>query len=281
MRLAALVLTVCGCNQIFDLQPTQLVDASPDVAADARRMCPPIGTPLRFGAEFHQVVRQDCQGYNVSAAANVGVASCQETMPTYGTFAYEGTRDQLMTKVDVALTYIDSVRIYPEGDHVAVRGYDATLGYVANLYVRDQNGWTLTKDSLPPITSGIVSAFSTGPDRRIVTAGYGLPITEYVQDDTGAWSEAATYAIEDWQCSNVNGVALTSDGLRLIVSCNRSDNYRLETRYAERTTRSETFGPLMTLEGAPTNLSFVMLDDDCSRAYFSALNAVFTADVFF
>jgi hypothetical protein len=176
--------------------------------------------------------------------------------------------------------YVDSVRIYPEGDHVAVRGYDATLGYVANLYARDaETGWTLTKDPLPPITTGIISTFSTAPDRRIVIAGYGIPTTEYAQDGTGAWAAVGTYEIADWQCSNMNGVSLTSDGLRLFVSCIRSDNFRVETRYAERNSKAELFGPMQAIEGAPVNLSFVVLDDDCSRAYFSALNAVFTADV--
>jgi hypothetical protein len=281
MRWAALALTVCGCNQIFDLDATRLVDAAPDVAADAKRTCPPIGTPLAFGGEFHQVVRQECQGYNFSSAMNIGVASCQES-PTYGSFAYEGPRDQLMTKVEIGLTYIDSVRIYPEGDHVVVRGYDMTTGYVANSYARDAaTGWTLTKDPLPPITNGIISGFSTGPDRRVLIAGYGIPTTEYAQDDTGAWAEVASYVPADWQCTNVNAVSLTSDGLRLFVSCSRSDNYRVETRYAERTSKSDMFGPLQNIEGAPVNLSFVVLDDDCSRAYFSALNGVFTADVFY
>lgn len=280
MRTAPLVLIVCGCNQIFGLDQTHLVDASPDVAIDAKRTCPAIGTPLRFGGEFHQVVRQECQGYNFSAAASIGVASCQESMPTYGTFAYEGTRDQLMAKVDVGLMYVDSVRIYPEGDRVLVRGYDSAVGYVANLYARDpQNGWVPTKDPLPPISNSMISTFSTGPDRRVVIAGYGTPAIEYAQDATGAWTEVGSYVAMDWQCSNLYGVSLTSDALRLFVSCIRSDTYRVETRYAERNTKADLFGPLLPLEGAPTNLSLVVLDDDCSRAYFSALNAVFAADV--
>ncbi len=278
MRWAALALTVCGCNQVFDLNATKLVDASPDVAP---RACPPIGTPLKFGGEFHQVVRQECQGYNFSAAADVGVASCQEqTSTSSGSYAFQGTRDQLMAKVELGLMYIDSVRIFPEGDRVVVRGYDTAVGYVANMYTRDgESGWTLTKDPLPPITNGIISTFTTAPDRRVVIAGYGLPTVEYAQDSTGAWAEVHSYALADWQCSNMYGVSLTSDGLRMFVSCIRTDNYRVETRYAERSSRADLFGPLQTIEGAPINLSFVVLDDDCSRAYFSALNAVFTADV--
>jgi hypothetical protein len=279
MRPAALLLTLCGCNQVFDLNATRLVDASPDVAPHS---CPSLGTPLKFGGEFHQVVRQECQGYNVSAVADVGVASCTEQMPTYGSYAYQGTRDQLMTKVDLGLNYIDSVRIYPEGDRVVVRGYDQVDGYVAHVYTRDvEAGWTLTKEPLPPITTGIISTFSTAPDRRILIAGYGLPTVEYAQDAAGAWTEVHSYALADWQCSNMYGVSMTTDGLRLFVSCLRADNYRVETRYAERASRADLFGPLQPIEGAPTNLSFVVLDDDCSRAYFSALNAVFTADVVF
>lgn len=277
MKWAALALTLCGCNQIFDLNATQLVDAAPDVAP---RTCPPIGTPLRFGGEFHQVVPQECQGYNFSAGADVGVASCTEPAPTYGTYAYQGTRDQLMAKVEVGLLYIDTVRVFPEGDRVLVRGYDSAVGYVVNLYTRGaEAGWTLTKDPLPPISSGLVSTFSTAPDRRVIVGGYGAPTLEYAQDEAGAWNMVGSYDLAPWQCANLYGVSLTSDALRMFVSCIRSDNYRVETRYAERASKADMFGPLQTIEGAPTNLSFVVLDEDCSRAYFSALNAVFTADV--
>lgn len=284
MRWPALYVLTAGCNAVFGLQSTELVDAGfNDAPIDAPHMCPPIGTPLRFGGQFQQVIRQDCQGYNFSTTASIGVASCTETMPTYGMFPYQGTLDQRMTKVDIGLTYVDPVRIYPEGDRIFARGY-ATNVYKAALFMLTEGGaWVPTSEPLPPgAETSLASTFTRAPDRRVILYSYSSTgAIEYAQDEAGAWTKVGAYTAADWGCYYMGAVALSPDGLRVFASCTRTDTYRVETRYAERNSRSEMFGPMQVLEGAPANLGLVVINDDCSRAYFSALNAVFSANLEF
>lgn len=279
MRWAAFALTVCGCNQIFDLNQTRLVDAAPDVAIDAPRVCPPIGTPLRLGRELQQVVRQDCTGYTVSRVSGQAAAVCLETMPQYSYFPYEGAIDSELSKLDLGLTWVDTVRLFPEGDRLFVRGSTAA-GQSASLYARGpDNLWAPTKEELPAnIMNYQLGTFTTGPDRRLVmTTGSG--VDEHAQRSDGAWTLVQSYSGADWACDVVYGVTLSPDGLRMLVTCYRSATSKIDTRYAERTSRAEAFGPLQVFDGVPQGVYWIDINDDCSRVYFSALQSVFAAEL--
>lgn len=278
MRFAALALIACGCNQVFDLQPTKLVDAAV-IPIDAPRVCPAIGTPLHVGRELRQVVRQDCNGYTISSATGLALASCLETTPAYGYFPYQGAIDSVLEKFDLGLKYVDTVRLFPEGDRMFARGYNDTA-QVASIFERSSEGlWMPTKESLPPNVSGYsIGTFTSGPDRRIAMV-VGQGVDEYAQGDDGTWTLVKTYPIADWGCTAVYGATLSTDGLRMLVTCYRTDISKIETRYAERTARSELFGALQTLDGAPQGVTMMVINDDCSRIYFSALSSIFAAEL--
>lgn len=102
---------------------------------------------------------------------------------------------------------------------------------------------------------------------------------EHAQGSDGTWTVAAMYPLADWSCSAVYGVTLGPDGLRMLLTCYRSDNFKIDTRLLERATRSEAFGSPQPFDGAPQGVYQMVMNDDCSRVYFSALQSVFAAEL--
>src|SRR5512143_2106305 len=69
MRAAAWLLSLCGCNQVFDLTPTSLPPA------DAAPRCPDSGPPP-FSNRLVQAVTQPCDNYSYSTVTHRALAVC-------------------------------------------------------------------------------------------------------------------------------------------------------------------------------------------------------------
>ena len=143
------------------------------------------------------------------------------------------------------------------------------------------NLWTATSDAVPATLGGFIRWYGHDGTRSALTfIGYN-GVEEHAQAADDTWSLALMYPLADWSCSNVYGATMTADGLRMLVSCYRTETFEDRHALSPSARRvTDEFGPLTaSSEGAPQGVLMMTLTDDCSRVYFSALQSVFAAEL--
>lgn len=140
-----LLLLLCGCNQVFDLNATVAVDAQYfDAPPRQPAHCPAFGTDLAFSPQLHQL-HYYCVNYQVSLSADLAVTSCIDN-DRYRTFSGPGNGRILVTASD---------GIHELSDNGDGTWTDIQVHSVAQLDLSSlSDGVTLTGDGLRMIFVG-------------------------------------------------------------------------------------------------------------------------------
>jgi hypothetical protein len=289
MRL--LVVFACGCNAILGLHDDYTrrppSDAQVfDTPADAPFTCPPLGTAPAFRPAVHPLPIVDCFDYSFSQSAGLAIANCTTTPGAiFGTVG-EGAIDSavsLAATVDDPSTYeYFQPRLAADGDELIRLRYSQyptfrftfeVLHHDAPLTWSPASALPYDKPESQVPSLPDVSTISRGPDRRVIvidrsTTDTSPQLHEFASSGTG-WQLTDTYSINAVDAV-VTQPALSSDGLRMVFVGSGG------VRYTDRASVGVRFGASQLVKGVPsTGVTWPMLDDNCGKLYFSALDTVF------
>lgn len=265
MRRLALIGTLAGCNQAFDLAPTQLATAT------TTPVCPALGTMPSFDSTVRQAIREDCTGYTQSADTHMALAQCWffgKYLPAYG--PEDGPLASItLATADPAETFPWAPVLSPEGDTILVSTSKVGQIQLATFALGD-GGWHFTGYAPIPLTTPVVqpSPPSRAPHRHVLYFLNGM-LHEASQDDAGAWSEVGPpYAFP----VNANRPYLSPDGLRFISSVVLAGG-RHAVLYADRASIDLRFGDPIELTAVPATAD-TFVREDCGLVYFSGLSNI-------
>jgi len=279
MKSVAIVIAMCGCNQVFDLDSTRFVEPPReffDAPIDAPFACPADSSTPRFSPLLRQVIAQDCKDYITSTEAQRAMALCVD-LDTYELRAAEGPIDGVLTPVpglDDASFALQFLRLAPEGNEL-IAVYYATSRYEFRTYRRQSDAtWTRAADFGTTTAYLDISGPTRGPNRHVMQTGFDQKLHEFVQDAGGQWTEVTSYTASELGVTYPAAPKLSSDGLRLMMTTTPPTSTIVRVMYSSRPTIQDRFGIAQPLEGVPKTLDAHM-NDDCSRVYFSGLESVF------
>jgi hypothetical protein len=284
-----LVVFACGCNSILGLRDdfTRRPPSDAqffDTPADAAFTCPPIGTAPTFKHGLHATPLIDCHSYSISHRASLAVTFCG---PYDSSAVSEGPIEGEVAPVQIVDTaaynrYYEP-RLASDGDELVRMRWAKSpdLHYTFEIDHRDAPLVWTPIDLLPfsvldtgEQTNPCWSNITGGADRRALViddpAGSASWILHEYSNTGAGWVVHDSYPVTLLQTTVINTPALTADGLRLVFT--GVDGIR----YADRPSLSDRFGPSQLLTGGvPTGVDYPVLDDDCGKLYFSALDTVF------
>lgn len=281
------VLLACGCNSVFGLTPTELVDAPPPIDAPDPPRCPAIGTIPAFGDDLRSIPAIGCTGYATNDSG-IAMAYCNNQVA-------RGPVDGEMTPIMMD-DPVYQPRLAPDGDELFALHYNMTtfLYELVDLVWRD-NKLEQVGTYIPPssATYGFYSSFSTpsrGPDRHIIYVDYNNTTYTYdlveIANGTGTWTEQSRVPVTDLGLptgATPMQLSLSPDGLRLVFMTagawvmDGSGQYTWidPVFYADRASLTDRFSMVVALPSVPDQVQSPFLTADCGRIYFSALNRVF------
>lgn len=264
-----LVLLVCGCNQVFGLRDTRVVDAAYfDAPVDAPFACPPSGTALHVSPIVHQLDVLLCKDFIVAGDRAAGwCADLDAGAPQI----FEGPREgPLAVAAGIGAGY-SQPRLSPDGSELLVY-YATTMGVGLALFDRGSDGtWTLDPDPTIPIIAGDrIGTMARGPtgDRVIIRSNDGLG--HEWEHEGHAWNEIRTHSSSDLGVGSFLQLNMTPDGLHAIVQGSGP------LYVVDRTAPGQPFHAAAPIDGL-AELGDVVMTDDCGRFYFEALNTAFYA----
>ncbi len=297
MRLVGILALACGCNQVFGVQHTELVDSPPAVDAALPPVCPAIGTVPTFANELYQLQARYCSSYATSSDTDQAVALCNNVVAA-------GTRDSEL--VPVAMTPPSSpsyVRLAPEGDRMLAGIYQTVAPYGVVLHELSLDAAGATDRGVVFADKGgayiVASTPTRGPVRAVVFSVYDAQLAASVlieiEDPGSGWTEKRRTPAETLGVSSVDEPHLSADGLRLVFvsyggfvggdggpAPEPPTDPTMEPAspdqpvfYTDRASRDEPFGMAKPLMTVPSFVQWPHLTEDCGRIYFSALNTVF------
>jgi hypothetical protein len=283
VRRLVLLAVLCGCNNIFALDTTVLVDAQPDSPTQLGARCAPIGDVPAFGDDLRQIPVPTCTAYAI--ANQTATALCNGTL-------FHGEPDQALTNANLEgdLQYAQHPRLAPD-EHVFMQYYDSVQGrYVIGELRRTEARFELMS-SFIPTTYNWYAEYSTpsaGPDRRMILVDYNSTTSFYdvveLSDASGTWTETKRYPVKDIATGyTMFQMNLSPDALRLVFKQQAMYEqgedgqlvYSDSVWYTDRATRDEPFRTAVKLTTVPDGVQWPFMTADCGRLYFSALNRVF------
>ena len=263
-----------GCNQVFEINTTALVDARYfDVGIDAPFTCPSVGETPTFDVSLQQVVLQQADQYTTSPTTGRAIG-------ILGLSVFEGPVDGPMTEQSgfgtpgcLSCTEFLAPRLTPEGDAIyATRQSQTDLNaHLVRFRSAGPDKWASDLD-LGEVSSYWISSVSRGPTRRVVLND-GAMLREYTVTDVGL-ELVQSYTPADLAVSDMQSPMLTADGLRMLFVL--PDFTTPKAYMTDRPDLDSRFGPARLLPGVPAYDGAYMLED-CSRVYVSGLGSVFYA----
>lgn len=266
-----------GCNQVYGLEATHLVDARAEG-------CPPPGTLLTFASAPTTIITDRLLNYyqfDVGRSAAIAVKS---------NTVYHGALDAPLDAVAVADPDLNHelrvARLAPEGDQIFVQVRDKTTD-VTTIERFDRTGDTWQPAGTVPIALAdefdrisAPTSRAAGPRRMLLltraSVGFSKVIQELVEDDAGQWTAVGEpYPSFDLGVDGIFDPNLSADGLRFVFSgfgfsgenaVYYVDRANVDVRFAAAT-------PVFSLLGNGLALS-PFLADDCTRMYFYAVPGI-------
>lgn len=285
MRWIAALVAVCGCNQVFGLDTTQLFDAPSrtDGPPDAPPVCPAVGAQLRVNGPLVQSVRQNCGQYTMSVPSRMAVAYCYVTDgSTWSWVTSVGRVDDAMgaLKMQTMATFLDMPRLSPEGDELYMRTFDGNTGYLVEVFDRQPDGSWVDKGPLAiaPSGFGYMTQPTRGPRRHILLT-YGSSIREFADDGTGAWPQVGETTYAELGMTQFNNPSITGDGLRLTFGGYPVGGSAFRIYIADRADITAPFSNPRMIADLPDGIYDAYIPEDCSRVYFAALSSIFYAQL--
>ncbi|HSD86777.1 MAG TPA: hypothetical protein VLB44_04655 [Kofleriaceae bacterium] len=279
MRTAAGLLSLCACNQVFDLTPTSLPPA------DAAPRCPDSGPPP-FSNRLVQAATQPCDNYSYSTVTHRALAMCSYEAAPYRRLA-EGPVDGMLDEVPIVSPSglrLDYPRISSDGSEAWFLAQDtATFKFTFSVFRRQRDSvWTWSHDV--DLSAGkeavIVGRFDTSEGKRLLLqigpGGNPSTLEERTDDGSGTWNTVLrTASFDALGVAYFDVLGVSPDGLRLVFAGEIGSTRGMF--YADRPDASSDFSPAVPLDNVPAASSVYYLDADCSRLYFSAIGSVFYA----
>ncbi|NVB77163.1 MAG: hypothetical protein HOV81_02105 [Kofleriaceae bacterium] len=278
-RAPFLLFALAGCNSIFDLRPTQQIDAAYfDAPVDAPYACPMLGTAPTFAASLHQYVLQECEGYSVAANGRAA-ASCGGMAAGSYRAVYVGEPDQMLQpatgiplpSAGEADSY-DLPRISPDGEKLLVRHIDYDTAVVDMQYFARTSSGSWSMLAAPPFADRpFVSPLAQGPSGlHVLVAEFdSLTWTEWVEEGA-VWRVASTHSQAELALPEIHSISITSDGLRAIIY----GGDPVGMYYSDRPSLESAFSPAQPMPTLPVSFDAFMTAD-CARVYLSGLGYVF------
>lgn len=304
---------VCGCNPVFDIDKTDLID--PPIPVDAPPdapppMCPAYGGLPRFRNELYRVPNTSrCTGFGVSADQSVAAAICIPDpytgilRPATGTVT-DGLTTQAMSPDSVWGMY--QFRMGAENDFMVAKTWIDNVGYRLRNYKLDASGWTAVSDPFMPTDLAPGYEYSLeysnptrGPNPRMIAiymdSSYVEQLVEFAWDGMG-WQEnqrEALAAVRPTEITYVEHPMLSADGLRLLFNASQTVSAPTGSGsattgsgsngtgggdqpivYLDRPTTNDKFSLARVLDTIPNGVTWPHLSEDCSRLYMYALDQV-------
>lgn len=278
-RALFIVFALAGCNSIFDLRPTQQIDAAYfDAPTDAPYACPMLGTAPMFAASLHQYVLQECEGYSVAINGRAA-ASCGGVGAGNSRAVFVGEPDQMLQPAagiplpssGEAESY-DLPRISPDGERLLVRHVDYDTGIIDMQYfARTSSGSWSTLAAPPFVDRPFASPLAQGPSGlHVLVAELDFTTwTEWV-DEGAVWRAASVHSRAELALPQIYSISLTSDGLRAIIYGGEPAGMY----YSDRPSVEAAFSPAQPMPSLPVSFDAFMTAD-CARVYLSGLGYVF------
>ena len=283
MRWLGLALLIGGCNQIFDLRETRVVDASPqqffDAMPDAPFACPPVGGAPAYSQVIRQVLVANCHFYSESAerAAAVCYSTSGPSQIRVGPIGGALTNATGITQPTSGMVFQTS-RISPEGDRLYITAVDNTamsvrlMSYAKNV----DDTWSALPD--PAITIAwnefpqIIGVTRAPHPHLFLRQQFAL--REYVSDDAGSWSALPAYSQTDLGHLVYDGSS-TSDGLRMLLQGPVPGTGELGVTFTDRADLTGRFRLATDVPTLPGQINDAFMDDACARVYFSGFGSIF------
>ena len=302
MRWTVLLGFVCGCNQLFEIQQTDLIDAPPMIDAPPPPVCPASTKPL-FGTELVQVPARNCTSYAVDATGVVAAALCLDLAGGYSLATGPVGEVLVPLTLQPSPAYISVMRFAPEGDSLFITAANELYEYITTEYRVTDGVWTAVTSFRPPGLSQyeyyVLSTPSVGPARRFLTSRYdqtlGAQVIVELGYDGGKATELWQTPLTEAAVDSVDMPSLSADGLRLLFTSyspglwgrggvsdmleptppEQIGAYEQPVYYMTRASLDVRFtGEAQLLESVPSGVTWPHMTDNCGRVYFSALNTV-------
>ena len=267
---ATLLVAVCACNQVFDLDRTRLPTNESE--------CPPIGETPQFRPGLLQYAPRDCDGYNFRGTS--AVASCFYP----GGFVVEaGTVDGELgaaSGIPADTVFRELASISPDETRLYVQERVGSAVTIALYRRQPDRSWLLdpairlqvTTNSPDRYRSFGTIATDGERDRAVVVTAENLGIIEYTIDQT--WTPVRTTEPSKLGVAEIRGFSMTSDGLRATFQGARDGAFR--QLYTDRAHVDEEFRVGDVLDNVPF-YRHAFLPDDCGRIYMSGAGSIFYA----
>jgi hypothetical protein len=269
------LLAVAGCNQVFGLQPTRLVDAAYYDAKPAQ--CPAIGTVPTF-SRTDIFYSPNCLSY-FPAEAGVGLADCSPVL--------QGPPDSAtLTPATVPSIYYVHPRPAPEGDRAIFAHVSSSTLRPDEIDLLTYNGQAWGNPTKMPIDATAVDdvgapSRSTGGAHVVATAANGTMFLEYVASG-GTWTQLPAIlptALGLAGSSYVGDASLTPDGRRMVFFCQQTQGELAALYYADRASIGDAFGMAskIAVDAVVGAIDHPYLSEDCGRLYFTDSSTIFVA----
>jgi hypothetical protein len=259
------LLALAGCNQLFGstsvaVQPGAQFDAP----LDAPFACPAIGQTPQYSQYVHQFLARDCSFYGTGGSD--AIASC--TISGAETVVIGPIGSDLLPAVGLPSSLLPlTPRLAPDGQTILARSDPRIVEYA-----RTGNTWTVaTLEVFQLANSGVPfsSIAQSGSTLRVLMIEYSTGSLVEYERANGAWSKISTTPLSQLNLASVSGLALTGDGLRLVISTGN------QVLFTDRPSLDAAFRPADPVQ-APTGVD-IFATDDCARIYLSGLGSVFYA----
>jgi hypothetical protein len=271
------LVVLCACNQVLGIHGTHLPPP------DAPPACPDLGTPPQFSLELTQIGSKYCHDYTESASAGLAMALCLEPANVYVETGPIGGDLAIATGIVADQGYTNQYpRLSADGDEALVGAASADgTSLVINAYSRSGTTWTRIGDRNFGVNPGdMIGTVTRGPTRRTVIS-HAFGTFDELDADTGA--TIATYqpaelGVDSFGFYNSGVLALSDDGLRLVMLATPAGTGAAIAVYSDRTSTGARFGLVQPLPTVPPALD-LFLAEDCARIYYSSstINALFYA----
>jgi len=269
-RSSALVITTLGlaaCNQVFGSTSVEVTPVAQfDAPLDAAFACTAIGQTPQFSPYLHQFLARDCSFYGI--AGTDAVAECM--IAGVETVVIGPLGGELVPALGLPASGLPSTpRIAPDGQTMLGRVNPAVVEYA-----RAGDVWSVANSNVFELGSTgtpFSSIAQIGSTLRVLVLEFPEDTLAEYERANGVWSVVAQTPVEQvvGSASPALGLALTSDGLRLVIATDS------ETRYSDRPSLDAAFRPSEPLQSPAA--SDVFVSDDCARIYLSGLGSVFYA----
>lgn len=308
VRWVVLLGLACGCNPLFDIQRTDLVDGPPPIDATPPPHCPALGVAPTFGQDLMQVPGRFCEAYSIDESGGFAAAiTVDYSTNMWGDrVVVAGPADEQLPRLDAMMPPAvapDSTRLAPEGDAMFVTKYDFDLkSYMTTEYRRGEASWSaanvfvnpgyqLSTPSRGPIRRMVTGVYTPNPDPALAGT-YSLAELEY---DGSGLKEIARTKFADLGVGDISMPSLSADGLRLVFTSytntattgggsSGTDSAPPITTggqsgplvyYLDRESTGVAFaGKAQVLASVPSYVLWPYLAEDCGRMYFAALDTV-------